>query len=221
MRHLAGFFFLFTLVICVQAAPRKAPVKTEKATDPERDNGLDTALIHKTYLDGDFEVAIDMIETARKHGGPFTHSDSVFIFKHLGVMYTAKYETRELGKQNMMRLLQTEPTARIMDMYASDMIYMIFKNIQDEFEVSQAKFIRAKENLNGGSQSSASGGVGRGGAEERGGKPPMENKVSDEKPSSKAWMGWTAAALAAAGGVTLYVLMAAEPETERKVNTIP
>lgn len=59
---------------------------------------LDTADIHRIYLDGDFEDAIDRIETALRYGGPFSHEDSVFIYKHLGVMYTAKYETREKGK---------------------------------------------------------------------------------------------------------------------------
>ena len=122
MRLLAGIFLPIVLAVCVQAAPRKSSAKPEKAAKAEssaRDNGLDTVRIHQAYLDGDFDLAIDMVEAASKHGGPFSHSDSVFIFKHLGVMYAAKYETRELGKQNMMKLLQTEPSARIMDMYAS------------------------------------------------------------------------------------------------------
>jgi hypothetical protein len=233
MRLLAGIFLPIALAVCVQAAPRKssakpapvksAPAKPENAAAPVRDNGLDTVRIHQAYLDGDFDLAIDMVEAGRKHGGPFTHADSVFIYKHLGVMYAARNETRELGKQNMMKLLQTEPTARIMDMYASDMIYMIFKNIQDEFEVYQAKLSRAKGHVQGsngnGSASSSTVDV-PDATEERGGKPPKENKASAEKHGSRAWIGWTAAALAAAGGVTLYVLMADEPKTERKVNTI-
>ena len=228
MRLFAGIILPIVLAICAQAAPRKSSVKAEKAESSVRDNGLDTARIHQAYLDGDFDLAIDMVEASRKHGGPFTHSDSVFIFKHLGVMYAARNETRELGKQNMMKLLQTEPSARIMDMYASDMIYMIFKNIQDEFEVYQSKLDRAKGHVQGSSTSSASNGnsgnsgKGRDGMEEWGAKPPKGSQASQDKPGSKAWIGWTAAALAAAGGVTLYVLMAAEePETERKVNTIP
>lgn len=62
-----------------------------------------------------------------------SHGDSVFAFKHLGVMYAAQEATREKGKYYMLQLLYVEPTARIMDMYASDMIYMIFRNIQEEF----------------------------------------------------------------------------------------
>ena len=50
-------------------------------------------------MDGGFDSAIESIEDARKYGGPFSHEDSVFIFKHLGVMCAAKYQTREKGKQ--------------------------------------------------------------------------------------------------------------------------
>ena len=54
-------------------------------------------------------------------------------------MYAATYETREKGKFYMYQLLLIEPTAKILDMFASDMIYMIFKNIQDEFIATRSK----------------------------------------------------------------------------------
>ena len=101
---------------------------------------LDSTKIHKLYMDGDFEPAIDMLESALRVNPRLSHEDSVFIFKHLGVMYAATYETREKGKMYMFKLLMVEPTAKIMDMYASDMIYMIFKNIQDEFATNRMRF---------------------------------------------------------------------------------
>ena len=90
---------------------------------------VDTAAVRKLYLDGDFEQAVEILETGLNEKRPFDHADSVFIFKHLGVMYAAKYETRERGKYFMHQLLLTEPTAKIMDMYASDMIYMVMDAI--------------------------------------------------------------------------------------------
>lgn len=213
MRHLSGIFLPIALVISVQAEPGKASGKARSGAASERAHGLDTVRIHQTYLDGDFDLAIDMIETARKKGTAFSHADSVFMFKHLGVMYAAKYETRELGKQNMMKLLETEPSARIMDMYASDMIYMIFKNIQDEFEMSRAKLTRAEGHLRG-SQGTGSDKNGRGGGK------PMGGASSEGKPRSHAWVGWTAGALAAAGGVALYFHLADEQKTTQKVNTV-
>lgn len=96
---------------------------------------MDTAKLHATYLDGDFDQAIRVMESALKSKKTaLTHADSVFIFKHLGVMYAATPATREKGRYYMAQLIYIEPTAKILDMYASDMIYLIFRNVQEEFE---------------------------------------------------------------------------------------
>jgi hypothetical protein len=117
--------------------------------DAGRNPGIDTNLVRKLYMDGDFDPATEILEAELKSDKTLNHADSVFIYKHLGVMYAARYETRERGKMFMFQLLLTEPTARIMDMYASDMIYMIFKNIQDEFETNRARLARAKGHVDG------------------------------------------------------------------------
>jgi hypothetical protein len=39
----------------------------------------------------------------------------------------------------MLQLISIEPTARILDMYASDMIYLIFRNVQEEYENKHGK----------------------------------------------------------------------------------
>jgi hypothetical protein len=118
-------------------AAAKAKVQTD--ANPHSDGPLrvDSAKVHSLYLDGEFEAAIALLEANLKETRQYSHDDSAFIFKHLGVMYAAQYDTREKGKYYMHRLLTVEPTAKILDMYASDMIYMIFRNIQDEFEQSR------------------------------------------------------------------------------------
>lgn len=125
--------------LCAQTGARYLS-KEDYAGSASRTLKVDTALVRKLYLDGEFERAIAILESDLKANVPFDHGDSVFIFKHLGVMFAARYETRERGKMYMHQLLMTEPTAKIMDMYASDMIYMIFKNIQDEFETNRRRF---------------------------------------------------------------------------------
>ena len=169
---------------CPTSCKSASRQKTAAAIPPS--NKLDTVDIRKKYLDGDFDLAIESIEDALKYGGPFSHQDSVFILKHLGVMHSAKYETREKGKRYFMELLAVEPTAKILDMYASDMIYMIFKNIRDEFETRHpGKFTNP------------------------GKRPEPEPVTGDPKPDSKksrAWMGWTTGALAGGALVTLYLL---------------
>jgi hypothetical protein len=159
---------------------------------------LDTESAHKAYLDGDFDVATELLESALKSKTAFSHEDSLFIFKHLGVMYAASEGTRERGKYFMMRLLEVEPTARILDMYASDMIYMIFKNIQDEFEVSRKKLTHARKLVDGNNND-----------------PVPSGSVPEKRPAPKtgtstlAVIGWSTAALVVVGGVavTAYYLM--------------
>jgi hypothetical protein len=179
-----------------QAAPSgngaKPYVKTGQAAEGGLpfNNKLDTAYIRKTYVDGDFELAIELIEDALKYGGPFSHQDSIFILKHLGVMHTAKYETREKGKRYLMELLNVEPTAKILDMYASDMIYMIFKNIQDEFEA------RNPHRLN-----------------PSGKRPdPTGGPHHPRKTRRYAWVGWTVGAAAVVGGTAIAVHLLEEAD---------
>jgi hypothetical protein len=129
--YIPALAFLISLAALGAASPAQAQ-------DIPRAN-VDTIGIHKLYMDGEFEPAIAKLEGYLRSKDRLSHGDSVFIFKHLGVMYAATYETRERGKYYMHQLLMTEPTAKIMDMYASDMIYMIFKNIQDEFETNRAQ----------------------------------------------------------------------------------
>ena len=159
-------------------------------------------MVRKLYLDGDFEEAIQILDNALKSKGPFDHRDSVLIFKHLGVMYAANYETREKGKYYMHQLLMVEPTARIMDMYASDMIYMIFKNIQDEFESSRTKYERAESHLIGNGRAESDIAI----TTKGGSMHPVPPKRSR---AAAYWLGATGTVVAV--GVTAYFIMADQP----------
>jgi len=210
---LKNLLFCFPLALGLsEATPKPAPktiVKTVRPVSTVRKYTLDTNAVHKLYIDGDFDEAIDRLETGLKYVVPLSHEDSVFIFKHLGVMYTSKYETREKGKQFMMRLLEVEPTARIMDMYASDMIYMIFKNIQDEYELAQMKLKRAQGLKDGNN-------------------PPLHQDSTQNPPPETAkshsykWVPWTVAVVGVAGGAILaYNLMDYGKTAQKKDNVIP
>jgi hypothetical protein len=198
--------FLIPVSVSMAFAAPKTPPKF--ADKPAANIGfprkyvLDTNAVHKQYIDGDFDEAIDKLEIGLKYVTPLSHEDSVFIFKHLGVMYTSKYDSREKGKQFMMRLLEVEPTARIMDMYASDMIYMIFKNIQDEYELAQMKLKRAQD-----LQAEANL-TGNGARENEDQKNPASTHGSGRPSVSNAktfiWLG--AAAVMIGAGVAVYVL---------------
>jgi hypothetical protein len=184
----------------VTAAPRK-PAANPKAQEPKTvdiyrtQSAFDSLKVHKLYLEGDFDEAIELLETAIRERKSFTHADSVFFCKHLGVMYAAKYETREKGKYYMHQLLMVEPTAKILDMYASDMIYMIFKNIQDEFEESRMRLTRAEGHLKGNGQTDSMPVA----------KTPPRNEPKASEGHPWVWVG-AGTALVAAGATTFFIL---------------
>ena len=214
-RYLKSIALLFVLAALASAAPAKGASKPKSTAKPSasakmeqvdiyvgRRPPFDSAKIRKLYLDGDFEEAIELIDVALREKRSFNHGDSVFFCKHLGVMYAAKYDTREKGKYYMHMLLMVEPTARILDMYASDMIYMIFKNIQDEFDATRMRLGRAEQNWKGNQADSM----------------PVA-KTPEPKPEPKAsnshalvWVGATTAV--AAAGVAAYFIFSDTPATK-------
>ncbi len=206
-----GFWWIF-LAICLptigQSKAKPVPVQTVVFTAPSKEPAplLDTTLIRKLYMDGDFDQAIEKLENGLKAKPGYTHNDSVFIFKHLGVMYAAKYETREKGKYFMHQLLAVEPTARILDMYASDMIYMIFKNIQDEYEETRGKLDRAQSHVSGNSQTNSNGGNATNGL------PAPHVRPEPNGHQTLYWVGGTAVAVAV--GVGAYFILADSPGSQ-------
>jgi hypothetical protein len=125
-----------------KAAPQPAVAPAAKSAVSKEAPPLDTAKIHMVYLDGDFDQAMKSLEIQLKSKRPMTHAESVFVYKHLGVMYAANATTREKGKYFMYQLINIEPTAKILDMYASDMIHLIYRNVQEDYEMKRSKTAR-------------------------------------------------------------------------------
>lgn len=131
-------------------APAPAPVPAPAAKASPKPSKvayipMDTTKVHERYLEGDFDHAIRTLEGQIKSGKAMTHAESVFVYKHLGVMYAAQKSTQDKGKHYMHQLIAIEPTAKILDMYASDMIHLIFRNVQEEFEVKRARLAPAAD----------------------------------------------------------------------------
>lgn len=195
-----GKFILIGVVLAIQfvfANAKQAPILVQMPSvnsEQFASAALDTAGIRKLYLDGDFDEAIELLTASYKEKRFLNHNDSVFIFKHLGVMYAANYETREKGKYFMHQLLFIEPTAKIMDMYASDMIYMIFKNIQDEFISSRSK----PEGVT---------------------VPTKEDKIGKSKNPNYAKYVWMGVGAVLVGGSAVYLLLSDNPKTTTSDHT--
>ncbi len=96
--------------------------------------------IHSVYNEGDFDKVITLIENFTKSNKTYSRADSIFISKHLAVVYSANPKTREKGKYYMYRLLEMLPSAELVDMFVSDEIDRIFDKVRKEFLARQKGF---------------------------------------------------------------------------------
>jgi hypothetical protein len=198
VRAYFGFFLVLILIgsQAVSAARPNSPFSPTIASPVTPHPILDTAAIHALYMEGEFESATEQLERAIGEGLLKSHADSVFAYKHLGVMYAAKYETTERGKNFMYLLLTIEPSVKILDMYASEMIYMIFRNVQAEYLLRTG---RPNDSTAQVAKDSSKGGP------------------SIKANRSRAWPYWAAGALALAGaGTAAYFLSQDDPAPSKK-----
>ena len=117
-----------------------------RASDASKTNpaaGLEQAKIHAIYSDGDFDEVVALIGAFTREHKTYPKDDSIFIAKHLAVIYTANPATREKGKNYMFRLLELLPSAKIVDMFVSEEIDRIFDKIREEFVVRERSLGRA------------------------------------------------------------------------------
>ena len=112
------------------SAPGIAPVKET----------LEQGRIHDLYNNGDFEPVISVLQSFISRNKTYSLSDSVFIAKHLAVVYSANPDTREKGKYYMFRLLELLPSAKLVDMYVSDEVDRIFDKVREEYMTRQHAF---------------------------------------------------------------------------------
>lgn len=201
---------LCVTALCAPNGGKSGSAPSANHPAPAQSGGsLDTGLVRDYYQDGDFERAIPILEYLLKSNASLSHADSVFIFKHLGVMYAAGENTRERGKYFMLQLLHIEPTARIMDMYASDMIYMIFRNIQEEYFLTRARLDRAEGHVTGNQARHRDGQP----------KPAPTRRDAVKTGSSRQALYWIGAVTALAGaGVATYVLTQDQPVATKPHN---
>jgi hypothetical protein len=143
--------FLFASAFAAQSpakpAPSAAPAAGASASSPASasatpagGSALDQKAIHNAYNEGDFEKVTNLIEAFTKANKTYSRADSIFIAKHLAVVYSANPQTREKGKYYMYRLLEMMPSAELVDMFVSDEIDRIFEKVRKEFLARQKGF---------------------------------------------------------------------------------
>jgi len=132
--------FLVASVFAAQTSPTPAPAAAPAAAQASAGSALDQKAIHNAYNEGDFEKVTKLIETFTKSNKTYSRNDSIFIAKHLAVVYSANPQTREKGKYYMYRLLEMMPSAELVDMFVSDEIDRIFEKVRKEFVARQKGF---------------------------------------------------------------------------------
>jgi hypothetical protein len=141
MRIFLSYLIKSTLVFFLAAAAfaSQAPAKPETASAAPAST-LDQKAVHNAYNEGDFEKVTNLIDAYNKANKTYSRADSIFIAKHLAVVYSANPQTREKGKYYMYRLLEMLPSAELVDMFVSDEIDRIFEKVRKEFVARQKGF---------------------------------------------------------------------------------
>jgi hypothetical protein len=101
---------------------------------------LDQSRVHDFYNDGNFDGVVDLIGRFKNQNPEYTRDDSIFIAKHLSVVYAANPSTVGQGKYWMNELLKLMPAADLVGMYVSGEIDRIFENVRKEFLSRQQAF---------------------------------------------------------------------------------
>jgi hypothetical protein len=117
------FLLLAACAIPLAAAPARA---------------LDQIRIHAYYHDGEFDKVIRELEAFQKSGRACSHAESLFVEKHLAVVYAANPGTRELGRYHMFRILDLAPTSDLLDMFVGEEVGSVFEKVGKEYALRNA-----------------------------------------------------------------------------------
>jgi hypothetical protein len=153
------------------------------------DGSLDKNAISKAYFEGDFHRVLPPLEAWRTSRATKTHDDSIFVYKHLSVIYAADSSTRNKAESYMVQLLKLMPTIELVDMYISDNIEAIFKDVQEKY-LSQQKYIRNHDEL-GQARTDSTAGIS---------KIPPKNTALRERHSTP-WIWWTVGGVGLAAAI--------------------
>ncbi len=160
---------------------------------------LDKAAISNDYFEGDFQKVLPPLENYRTNfPQTATKEDSVFVFKYLSVIYCSNPATKAKGESYMVALIRLMPAIELLDLYVSDNIQAIFKNVKADY-YAQQEYIQKHDQY------------GRA-------KLPIKSKTGKGK-SNLVWWTVGGVGVAAAFATTAYFIF--EPKPEAKKNIVP
>ena len=105
------------------------------------DGTLDKKAISHAYFEGEFSRILPPLETFRQSYPNPSKDDQIFVYKYLSVIYAADSSTRKKAESYMVQLVKLMPTIELIDLYISDNIQAIFKDVKANF-LQQQKYVR-------------------------------------------------------------------------------
>lgn len=124
-----------------------SPTVANAAFGFKLDGTLDKDAISRAYFEGEFSRILPPLEAYRQSfPASATKDDSIFVYKYLSVIYAADPSTRNKGESCMVQLIKMKPTIELIDLYISDNIEAIFKNVKQSYE-KQQKYTQAHDLL--------------------------------------------------------------------------
>ncbi len=168
------------------------------------DGTFDKEAVSHAYFEGEFSRVLPPLEAFRSSfPGNATKEDSIFVYKYLSVIYASNPKNRQKAESYMVQLIKIMPTIELMDLYISDNIEAIFKNVKLSYAQQQA-YVRGHDEY------------GRA-------KNPRDDSLKMaaiiKRPVIRPWFWWTLGGLGtAAFAATAYI--AINSNSESKSNTI-
>jgi hypothetical protein len=190
---------------------------------PASPDKLDQAGIHAAYNEGDFDKVVKIISDFTAKKPQTSRADSIFIAKHLAVVYSANPQTREKGKYYMYRMLEMMPSAELVDMFVSDEVDRIFERVRKEFMVRQQNFgvdsaqVALPNRPQTGPQAGSQSGVQA--AQPGVATTEPQKKKGKQEGIDPVWWWVAGGAVALGAGITAAIVMS-QPETEKGPNYV-
>jgi hypothetical protein len=167
---------------------------------------LDQEKIHAWYYAGKVDSAAKAMERFQNQNKSYSRSDSLFLSKHLGVIYSMNPFDREKGKVMFKGLLALDASASLEDMFAPPEVDSIFNGLKPKPASSslsaEANAVKSPD---------ASSDSLRSSRPEKDGQEAVIGNRSQRKR-----MFWIASGVAAATavGVATYYLVSSEPKSQ-------
>jgi hypothetical protein len=117
------------------------PTSSHAAFGFNVDGTLDKNAISHAYFEGEFSRILPPLETFRQSYPNPSKDDQIFVYKYLSVIYAADSSTRKKAESYMVQLVKLMPTIELIDLYISDNIQAIFKDVKANF-LKQQKYVR-------------------------------------------------------------------------------